>query len=221
MDPLSCGILARYPPREPPCYGIALSQQLRPQASRALCRRELVILTVGSPGQREWWCRSPGDVCLGSVSPERAQHCGKTDLLVHPPRTHLRAGSCSMAQPQQAQGEGHPRGPQPPTQWFGSPHPRRHPPPPPCCVGGVCAASSGWPGAAGLSCGGAGPGLSHHWQPGPVCPSPRGHCPRGSPLLAGAAPDCHCHSNLNSGMQLGCDWRPWGGVDQIVRSNGY
>lgn len=141
--------------------------------------------------------------------------------LAYPSRTHLRAGSCSVAQPEQAQGGGPLRGPQPLTRWFSSPRLRHHPPPPPCCVGGVCAASSGWPDAAGLSCEGPGCAPSHRWQPGPVCPSPQGHCPRGPPLLAGVAPDCHCHSSLSSGTQQGHGWRPWGGVDQTVRSEGH
>lgn len=62
-----------------------------------------------------------------------------------------------------------------------------------------------------------GPALSHHWQPGPVCPSPQGHCPLGPPLLVGVTPDCHYHSSLSSEMQLGLGWRPWDGVDQRVR----
>lgn len=142
---------------------------------------------------------------------------GKPGLSAHPPRTHLRAGSCLMAQPQQAQDGGRPGGPPPLTRWFGSPHPKCHPPRPPCCAGGVCAASSEWPGAAGLSFEGPEPALSHRWQPGPVCPHPQGYCPPGPLLLAGATPDCHCHSSPSSGLQLGHGWRPYGGVEQMVR----
>lgn len=84
------------PNRSALCCSTALPHEFLPRACRALCGN--LVLIVGSLGQGKGAAGAPEMRCLSPVSSERACTMGRPDLCP-PPGTHLRAGSCLMAQP--------------------------------------------------------------------------------------------------------------------------